>query len=44
MAGTRDGINGDHILLAPPFIINELQIEEVVEKLSLSIDKLLTYL
>ena len=44
MAGTRDGINGDHILLAPPFIINELQIEEVVEKLSLSIDKLLTSL
>ena len=41
MSGTRDGINGDHILLAPPYIINDSQIEEVVEKLSLSISQLI---
>ena len=33
MGGTIDGINGDHVLLAPPFIINETQIDEVIEKL-----------
>ena len=42
MSGTRDGINGDHILLAPPFIISEKQISEVVEKLSSSLKKLIT--
>lgn len=34
MGGTIDGQNGDHILLAPPFIIKEKHIEEIVEKLS----------
>lgn len=34
MSGTRDGKNGDHILLAPPFIIEEAQLDELVEKLS----------
>ncbi|MFP3656118.1 aspartate aminotransferase family protein, partial [Burkholderia sp. SIMBA_052] len=29
MAGTRDGRNGDHILLAPPFILSEAQIDEL---------------
>jgi hypothetical protein len=33
MGGTADGTLGDHILLAPPFIINEAQISELVEKL-----------
>ena len=33
MAGTRDGRLGDHILLAPPFIMTESQIGEVVDKL-----------
>lgn len=33
MAGTRDGRNGDHVLLAPPFIIEDAQIEELVQKL-----------
>ena len=40
MSGTRDGKWGDHILLAPPFIINENQIIELVNKLSISIDSL----
>ncbi len=34
MGGTIDGIRGDHILLAPPFIIEDAQIDEVVTKLS----------
>ncbi len=38
MSGTRDGKNGDHILLAPPFIITEEQIDELVEKLAQAID------
>ena len=42
MSGTRDGINGDHILLAPPYIIDDNQIGEVVEKLSSSLNKLNT--
>jgi hypothetical protein len=33
MSGTRDGRNGDHILLAPPFVIADQQVEELVEKL-----------
>ena len=38
MSGTRDGKWGDHILLAPPFIINENQIIELVKKLSIAIE------
>ena len=37
MPGTRDGKSGDHILLAPPFIISGAQIEEIVDKLDLAI-------
>ncbi len=38
MSGTRDGKSGDHILLAPPFIIEEPQIDELVSKLAKAID------
>jgi adenosylmethionine-8-amino-7-oxononanoate aminotransferase len=34
MGGTIDGIRGDHVLLAPPFIIEDAQIGELVGKLS----------
>lgn len=34
MSGTRDGRQGDHILLAPPFIIEDAQIDELVAKLA----------
>ncbi|MDG1457206.1 MAG: aspartate aminotransferase family protein [Pseudoprimorskyibacter sp.] len=37
MGGTIDGRQGDHVLLAPPFIISEDQINELVEKLGLAI-------
>lgn len=33
MSGTIDGVNGDHILLAPPFIVGEAEIETIVTKL-----------
>ena len=33
MSGTIDGKTGDHILLAPPFIIEEAQLDELVDKL-----------
>jgi adenosylmethionine-8-amino-7-oxononanoate aminotransferase len=35
--GGVDGIHGDHILLAPPFTINEEQIDEMVSILKASI-------
>ena len=41
MSGTIDGQNGDHVLLAPPFIISDDQIDELVSKLSVAIDTVL---
>ncbi len=39
MSGTRDGKVGDHVLLAPPFIITNAQIDELVGKLGKAIDR-----
>ena len=39
MAGTRDGKLGDHILLAPPFIMDDDHIDEIVAKLKIAIDE-----
>ncbi|MGF1560844.1 MAG: aspartate aminotransferase family protein [Geminicoccaceae bacterium] len=44
MGGTIDGQRGDHILLAPPFILDEAQIDEIVERLALAIDTALAHL
>ncbi|MBJ7539581.1 aspartate aminotransferase family protein [Marinomonas transparens] len=38
MSGTIDGKNGHHVLLAPPFIISDAQIDELTEKLFHSVD------
>ena len=38
MGGTVDGLHGDHILLAPPFIASEAHLDELVDKLVTSID------
>jgi adenosylmethionine-8-amino-7-oxononanoate aminotransferase len=38
MGGTIDGANGDHILLAPPFIVNKEQIDTIVERLGDAVD------
>jgi adenosylmethionine-8-amino-7-oxononanoate aminotransferase len=37
MSGTRDGRLGDHVLLAPPFIMQEAQVDEIVDKLGKAI-------
>ena len=37
MGGTVDGSRGDHILLAPPFIVEEGQLDELVDKLAIAI-------
>ena len=39
--GTIDGTRGDHVLLAPPYIIDEPQLDELVEKLGRAIDRAL---
>ena len=36
--GTIDGKNGDHVLLAPPFIVEERHVETIVERLGGAID------
>lgn len=41
MGGTVDGKAGDHILLAPPFIIDEAHIGEIVDRLGRALDKTL---
>ena len=38
MGGTIDGVAGDHILLAPPFIIEEEHLEIIVDRLHAAID------
>jgi len=38
MGGTIDGERGDHVLLAPPFIVEGTHLEELVEKLGDSVD------
>lgn len=34
MGGTIDGVQGDHVLLAPPFIMEDKHIDEITDKLS----------
>ena len=38
MGGTVDGRHGDHVLLAPPYIIDSAHCAEIIDKLSLAID------
>lgn len=38
MQGTIDGRQGDHVLLAPPFIIEDAQIDELTDKLARALD------
>jgi adenosylmethionine-8-amino-7-oxononanoate aminotransferase len=41
-SGTADGENGDHVLLAPPYIISPEQIGEVVDKLNTTLSQVLS--
>ncbi|WP_312529779.1 aspartate aminotransferase family protein [Paracoccus sp. (in: a-proteobacteria)] len=34
MGGTIDGVHGDHILLAPPYIINRDEVDLIIERIS----------
>lgn len=38
MGGTIDGARGDHVLLAPPFIVDETVIDVIVERLGEAVD------
>jgi len=38
MSGTIDGVRGDHVLLAPPFIVDEALIGTIVERLGEAVD------
>lgn len=38
MGGTADGKNGDHILLAPPYIVDASHLEEISDKLTATVD------
>ena len=42
MGGTIDGRRGDHVLLAPPFIVTSDQIGEIVDRLGCAIDDALS--
>jgi adenosylmethionine-8-amino-7-oxononanoate aminotransferase len=38
MGGTIDGRRGDHVLLAPPFIVTDNELGEIVERLAAAVD------
>ena len=38
MGGTADGANGDHVLLAPPYIVSDDQIKDIVIRLKEAVD------
>lgn len=42
MGGTVDGQAGDHVLIAPPYIINETHVGEIIDKLDAAINGALT--
>ena len=42
MGGTIDGRHGDHVLLAPPFIVGEGELDDIVDILADSIDAAVT--
>lgn len=41
MGGLIDGVRGDHVMLAPPFIVNEGHLDEIVDKLGAAIELVL---
>ena len=38
MGGAIDGERGDHVLLAPPFMVNEDEVSMIVERVGDAID------
>jgi adenosylmethionine-8-amino-7-oxononanoate aminotransferase len=41
MGGVVDGVRGDHVMLAPPYIVDEGHLDEIVAKLGEAIDMVL---
>jgi len=41
MGGTLDGVTGDHVMLAPPYIVSEGELDEIVDKLAVSLEQVL---
>ena len=39
MGGTVDGVHGDHVLIAPPYIVTESQLDELADKFSGAVNK-----
>jgi adenosylmethionine-8-amino-7-oxononanoate aminotransferase len=42
MAGCADGVAGDHVMIAPPLVVTEAQIDEIVELLRRAIEAAIT--
>ena len=42
MGGTIDGARGDHVLLAPPFIVQPEMIDTIIDRLGDAVDAALT--
>jgi len=42
MGGTIDGRVGDHVLLAPPFIVSDAELDRIVERLQAALAAALT--
>ena len=38
MGGAVDGVAGDHILLAPPFVVEPSEVDMIVERLGASLE------
>jgi adenosylmethionine-8-amino-7-oxononanoate aminotransferase len=38
MSGTADGVSGDHVTIAPPFVVTEEQLDEIITRLQQAID------
>ena len=38
MGGAADGVRGDHVLLAPPFIVEAADVDAIVERLGDAVD------
>jgi adenosylmethionine-8-amino-7-oxononanoate aminotransferase len=41
MGGTIDGKRGDHVIIAPPYTIEDQHIDEIIDKLSAAFDRVL---
>ena len=39
-AGGVDGVNGDHIIIAPPFTVTEQDIDHIVEVISAVVERI----